>query len=88
MTEAEFIEEGHSPLPIKVEDVEDDSRIDMTFPQAMQAIKDGKHIARKSWPEGVYVWMSQNLMIHHDDKSNTPLIVSIGDVEAQDWTIV
>ena len=67
---------------------------DLTFPQAMEAIIDGKRVSKREWadPER-YGFVNNNeqgiavLSLHQDGKNNQ-WIVSWGDMTGNDWFVV
>lgn len=62
----------------------------MSFPTAMQAIIDGKRVTRAEWPEPkAFVYLTEHRLVikFADDLLYHPLLVSDGDMLADDWMI-
>ena len=63
----------------------------MTFPEAMQAIIDGKRITKLEWDDDkIVVYLDEHLKITLPENSYKPsdLILSDGDIFGNDWRIV
>ena len=63
----------------------------MTFPEAMQAIIDGKRITKLKWDDAkIVVYLDVHLKITLPENSYKPsdLILSDGDIFGNDWRIV
>jgi hypothetical protein len=61
----------------------------LTFPEAIQAIIDGKKVARKDWGDnGEYGLLKDAfLMIHRPDGRDYKWEVADGDLVSRDWYI-
>jgi len=83
---------NHSPIP-KTSPVVEERKIikEMTFPEAMQKVIEGKKVSRLEWKdEGCYGFLNgRYLSIHYSNKpDNFQWIVSDGDMLGTDWIIV
>jgi hypothetical protein len=83
--EAEVV--ATSPLPTKIE-VKDETPM-LTFPQAMEALIDGKKATKKEWDnEESYGIMKEGYLIIHKDGKDHQWLVSQGDMEGKDYVII
>jgi hypothetical protein len=82
--EAEVV--ATSPLPKKIE-VKDETPM-LTFPQAMEAVIEGKRVTKKEWDDvNNYAELKEGYLIIHTDKDHQWL-VSQGDMEGKDYIII
>lgn len=70
-----------SPLPQETK-----TRVTMGFPEAMQAILDGKQVTRLDWGKG-YGYLNGGILSLNKKGKNFQWIVSEGDLSANDWVI-
>jgi hypothetical protein len=76
-----------SPLPKKIEVKDADPM--MTFPQAMEAVIDGKKVTRKEWEDvDSYGIMKDGFLIIHRDGKDFQWLVSEADMVASDYIII
>ena len=75
-----------SPLPKKIEVKDEDT---LTFPQAIEAIIDGKKATRKEWEDiESYGIMKDGFLIIHRDGKDFQWLVSESDMVAKDYIIL
>lgn len=75
-----------SPLPKKIEVKDEDT---LTFPQAIEAIIDGKKATRKEWEDTEsYGIMKDGFLIIHRDGKDFQWLVSESDMVAKDYIII
>lgn len=75
-----------SPLPKKIEVKDEDT---LTFPQAIEAIIDGKKATRKEWEDiDSYGIMKDGFLIIHRDGKDFQWLVSEADMVANDYIII
>lgn len=76
-----------SPLPKKIEVKDADPML--TFPQAVEAIIDGKKATRKEWEDvDSYGIMKDGFLIIHRDGKDFQWLVSEADMVAKDYIII
>lgn len=75
---------GRSPAPPARNDH------DLAFPDAIQCVIEGERIRRRSWPDpSVIVWLTDGrLKIRLGSGELADLILSDGDLTADDWVVV
>jgi hypothetical protein len=75
-----------SPLPKKIEVKDEDT---LTFPQAMEAVIDGKKVTRKEWEDvDSYGIMKDGFLIIHKDGKDFQWLVSESDMTPADYIII
>jgi len=77
------IEESLTPMPT----IQSKPRT-MDFPDAIRQIISGKKVSRVSWGNGDYVFIKDEWLSIFTKGAFHTLLVSAGDAEGQDWTIV
>jgi len=83
--EAEIV--ATSPLPKKIE-VKDETPM-LTFPQAIEAVIDGKKVTMKEWDDvDSYGVMKDGYLIIHRDGKDHQWLVSEADMVAKDFIII
>lgn len=81
---------NHSPVPKKKETKPEIKSVEMTFPEAIKKIIEGRKVTRPSWNAKDYGFISHNVLaIHRSDSDSTySWIVNDGDLFAEDWVVV
>jgi len=75
-----------SPLPKKIEVVDETPML--TFPQAMEAVIEGKRVTKKEWDDvNVYAEMKEGFLIIHTDKDHQ-WTVAEADLTGKDYVII
>ena len=75
-----------SPLPKKIEVKDADT---LTFPQAMEAVIEGKKVTMKEWDDvNSYGIMKDGYLIIHRDGKDHQWLVSETDMVAKDYIII
>jgi hypothetical protein len=78
-----------SPLPKKIEVKDEDVEKLMTFPQAMEAVIEGKRITKEEWDsEEVWGEMKEGFLIIHRDGKDHQWIISEGDLTGDDYVTI
>jgi len=64
--------------------------IKITFPEAIQAVKEGRRITKLEWGNIKIYGVLRNglLMLHKDDGRDYQWLVSEGDLMGEDWIIL
>ena len=80
---------NHSPVISPKPAPKMEYQVTMDFPEAMQAVIDGKLVTKLEWedPETV-VWLDGTLKISLPDSKPLDLIISEGDMTGTDWVVV
>ncbi len=81
--------QAQSPSGNKEENKENKEEL-FDFPTAMKRVAEGKRISKKEWKSNnIYGEMKdERLMLHKEDDKHSAWIVSLGDLEGNDWFIV
>lgn len=67
----------------------EDRNKDMNFYDAIREISKGNSVARKSWTEVAYCYMSEDeVLLVNRDGVDHQWLVSLGDILGEDWIIV
>ena len=76
---------SHSPVPSKTV-----ARVTMTFPEAMQAVLDGKVVTKLEWGDAAqeYACMHEGQFLLHRADGWHMWTVNTGDVLGTDWVVV
>lgn len=73
-----------SPVPHKVKVME------MTFPDAIKEVIDGKRITKREWDNNNVYGMLRDgfLMLHKEDGKFYQWILNDGDLKGEDWVVL
>ena len=75
---------GQSPT------VESKIEKDLTFPEAIKEVINGKKITRREWEDKeVYGFLNKDILsLHKSDNKNYQWIINDGDLSAIDWFVI
>ena len=82
---------NHSPVTSPKPAPKMEYTVAMDFPQAMQAVIDGKKVTKLEWAEaedGIVVYLKGTLKIRLAEGKESDLIISAGDMTGADWVVV
>lgn len=80
------VEVQSSPLPKKIEVKDEDT---LTFPQAMEAVIEGKRVTKKEWDDvDSYGVMKDGYLIIHRDGKDHQWLVSEADMVGKDFIVI
>lgn len=67
----------------------DESKLEfLTFPQAMEKVIAGAKLTKFEWgDESIYIFLDNRLRIHKKGE-DSPLILSSGDMQGDDWYVI
>ena len=82
---------NHSPVISPKPAPKMEYQVTMDFPEAMQAVIDGKTVTKIEWAlaeDGFVVYLDGMLKIRNPEGKVSDLIISEGDMTGTDWVVV